>query len=233
MALPFDLHSTLIDIRESVAKAIELEQQTGQLSACLKEQLEQLHRAVCLPDKAPKEALFRFAVDYIHAAPDCIEALHTLSVDAAATTYSDHFITTTCQYFNAPPAIIQDYTGLRLLLNQAYLAHRLLEEVNDQVASISGFQLVPMDMAHASLIMHCVLGESLANQLDHLVLLDIELSPVKKELLDTEAFAHHQKTRAQQGWGEVLTRWPRLQNDLVIELQFGQTITVNLGENSH
>ena len=72
------------------------------------------------------------------------------------------------------PSLPSDHQGLLALLDEAYLAHRLLEEVNDRYLAHGGGQLVPLDTTRASLIVHHLLGEPFANELDALVQVTVD-----------------------------------------------------------
>ena len=49
---------------------------------------------------------------------------------------------------------------------QAYLAHRLLEELNDALNAIYNCPVIPVDMTRSNLIVHHIIGEPFANQID-------------------------------------------------------------------
>lgn len=57
--------------------------------------------------------------------------------------------------------------SLLRLMGSAY-AHRLIEEINDRYLLETGQIFIPSDMTTANLIMHQLIGEPFANQLDAL-----------------------------------------------------------------
>jgi len=73
------------------------------------------------------------------------------------------------QFFLTPPAVIEGHDGLDALLDEAYLAHRLVEEVNDRYIAHFGQPLIPLDTTVANLVAHQLIGEPFANQLDEAV----------------------------------------------------------------
>ncbi len=75
------------------------------------------------------------------------------------------------------------HEGLESLLDEAYLAHRLVEEVNDLYIKHFGQPLIPSNTTVASVIAHQLIGEQFANQLDEAVHHAVD------ELLDEESFA--------------------------------------------
>jgi hypothetical protein len=59
--------------------------------------------------------------------------------------------------------------GLEALLDEAFLVHRLLEEVNDYHIRSLGHPLLPLDMTEANIIVYHLLGEQLGSRLESLV----------------------------------------------------------------
>ncbi|HEY6130583.1 MAG TPA: hypothetical protein VIV27_01125, partial [Halioglobus sp.] len=55
------------------------------------------------------------------------------------------------------------------LLDEAFLAHRLLEEVNDRHIRHLQRPLLLLDMTEANIIVHHLLGDAFANRLEQLV----------------------------------------------------------------
>ncbi|MNQ64922.1 hypothetical protein D3C85_793620 [compost metagenome] len=125
------------------------------------------------------------------------------------------------QFFLQPPALMEGHNGLEGLLDEAYLAHRLVEEVNDRYIVHFSQPLIPLDTTVANLIAHHLIGEPFANQLDEAVHLAVE------GLLDEEVFslpsaqAYRQRLhdpKVEEAW----KRWPCLSEQLGVELQLNQ-----------
>ena len=74
--------------------------------------------------------------------------------------------TTSCNHAGRPAP---GDGGLEALLDEAFLAHRLLEEVNDHHIRHLQRPLLPLDMTEANLIVHYLLGDEFATRLEHLV----------------------------------------------------------------
>ena len=72
-------------------------------------------------------------------------------------------------YFLAPPEELPSDSGLEALLDEAFLAHRLLEEVNDHHIRHLQRPLLPVDMTEANIIVHHLLGDTFATRLEQLV----------------------------------------------------------------
>jgi hypothetical protein len=82
--------------------------------------------------------------------------------------YAAPFLDMAEDYFLHPPDDLPD-DGLGELLDEAFLAHRLLEEVNDHHIRHLQRPLLPVDMTEANVIVHHLLGDALANRLDQRV----------------------------------------------------------------
>jgi hypothetical protein len=62
--------------------------------------------------------------------------------------------------------IVSSEEGLEAQIYQAYLAHRLLEELNETLKGIYGCPIIPVDMTRSNLIVQHIIGEPFANQID-------------------------------------------------------------------
>ncbi len=212
-------------IRETIAQAKAQEQNTGQLTAILKAALPSLHNAIELPQKNGLSALFNFVVLYIERVPDNLEAITILTKNAGIYDYSGVFFNIAQDYFLNPPKMIAEYNGLIALMGEAYLAHRLMEEVNDRIIGRCGIPLAPMDMTRANLIIHSLIGEPFANELDLAVQFSTEMLMDKEHVLDGHAFQVYVKKHKVNGWSKELQRWPCLATDLSIMLNFNHSIS--------
>jgi hypothetical protein len=163
----------------------------------------------------------RFVEDYIESAPEHIQALNTLASEAGIEGYTQPFLNLACTYFLTPPDVLASLTGLHSLLCRAYLAHRMMEELNDQIMSLSGAALAPMDMSMANIITHALIGDELANPLDHLVLLSIETEDADKTLFEKRSVRQYLEERKLKDWEEVLESWPCFTKNCAIDLQIG------------
>lgn len=73
----------------------------------------------------------------------------------------EHFFVRECE-------LTQD-GGLLALLDRAYLGHRLLEELNDQLHVRQGLFILHVDMTEANMIVHTLIGEPYASELEGVV----------------------------------------------------------------
>jgi len=112
---------------------------------------------------------------------------------------------------------MQGQVGLDCLLDEAYLAHRLVEEVNDLYIRHFQQPLIPFDTTLANLIAHQLIGETFANQLDEVVHHSVD------EMLNDESFAAesveaYREALCSPDTGAAWKRWPCLSRQLGVEL---------------
>lgn len=157
------------DIRNLIAAAILQEEESSLLRARLSRQLPRLHKRLILPESEPISALIGFIAAYIESVPGSISLVTAVSKQLGFHRYVAPFLHMAEDYFLRPPDDINTDSGLEALLDEAFLAHRLLEEVNDYHIRHLGHPLLPVDMTQANIIVHHLLGEPLANRLENLV----------------------------------------------------------------
>ena len=157
------------DIREIIATAVAQENATHNLRQRLQDNIPQLASRLELPEEAPEEALLEFITGYIESVPGCISLVTAVSKQFGFHDYAAPFLHIAEDYFLQPPDEVPETGGLALLLDEAFLAHRLLEEVNDHHIRHVQRPLLPLDMTEANIIVHHLLGDPLASRLEQLV----------------------------------------------------------------
>jgi len=155
-------------IKALIDSAIAHEQRSGELRAHFSGQLGALRESLVLPPENPLQALVEFTQRYILYVPDFLESLHKKQSESTLAFFGP-FLNMAEDFFLAPPQPLQDDHGLQALLDEAFLAQRLLEEMNDRHIRLQRSQLMPVDMTRANIIVHHLLGDELANQLDAIV----------------------------------------------------------------
>lgn len=209
-------------IRESIAVARKLEQEKHTLERYLTSKIPLLHRTINLPDDNAEKKLLDFVTRYIEHVPDFIEALTAITKEAGIYHYAHTFLVIAEDYFIQPPELTGEHSGMHQLIDEAYLAHRLLEEVNDRVMMACGMPLAPMDMTLSNLIIHELLGDEFANQLDLAVHYSIEALFQSDNFFKEPAFQDYIKKYRQVGWEVTLKEWPCLAGDSAISLNVGE-----------
>lgn len=208
-------------LRQLIQRAHQHEAATGQLARQLDAQLERLHPSIRLPVEDAQGVLERFVAAYIDQVPELLDAADAVAREVGITAQIKPVLKIAEEYFLQPQALLNGHDGLDGLLDEAYLAHRLIEEMNDRYIRQFGQALIPMDTTVANLIAHQLIGEEFANQLDDAVHLTVEgmlnpshfdpqlLQAYREQLDDPQVVAAWQS-------------WPCLSRHLGVELELPQ-----------
>ncbi|MCF5512012.1 hypothetical protein, partial [Pseudomonas sp. PA-3-6H] len=163
----------------------------------------------------------RFVTAYIDLVPDLLDAANDVAREAGIESQIKPVLKIAEHFFLQPPAILAGHDGLDGLLDEAYLAHRLVEEVNDLYIKHFGQPLIPADTTVANVIAHQLIGEDFANQLDEAVHLAVDemLNEESFALESVEAYREQLKSpQTEASW----KRWPCLSRQLGVELSLDQ-----------
>ncbi|WP_018275340.1 hypothetical protein WKI13_20680 [Teredinibacter turnerae] len=209
----------ILQIRESIKEAQRIEANNHQLRMFLEAKLPELHRSIALPKSDGLHSLEEFVTRYIEHVPDFLEALTELTKSAGVYEYAETFLTIAEDYFFNPPELVERRDGLLALIDEAYLAHRLIEEVNDRVMMASGMPLAPMDMTLSNIIVHDLLGDDFANQLDLAVHYSIESLFESDNFFRKADFKNYLNHQNGEAWQSAMARWPCLAGDSAIKLE--------------
>lgn len=212
-------------IRETIAIAKRLEAQNHALELYLEGMLPRLHRAVQLPQQAPGKALLQFVVRYIEQVPELLDTLAALMHEATIYQSGRVFTDIAANFFLQPPELVREHSGLHALVDKAYLAHRMVEEVNDRLMLLYEVPLAPIDMTLANVIVHELLGEDFANQLDLAVHYAVEALFQPDPSQNSPASAPFLEGRGTRLWRNTLEGWPRLAEDSAISLLLREPVT--------
>ncbi len=206
-------------IRDSIALARQHEAEQRQLYHLLKAHWPRVRGAVRLPRKDPASHLCAFVIAYIEHVPDCLEAADAITREARIDGFATPLLQLATDFFpggeTAPATLIE-------LMTPAYLAHRLLEEVNDRFMARTGTPLVPIDTTMASLIVHSLIGEPFANELDDAVQFSLaQLAEQEEALCNSAAFKAYAAAHRGDHWTLERERWPCLGDQLGVDISFG------------
>lgn len=157
-------------LQQLIARSVESESETGQLLQRLEQRLDSVERIVQLPEVEALARLYEFVLRYIEQVPQMLEDLHQGAVEAGLLRYVSPVLEVVEDFFLAPPKELTAQTGLPALMDRSFLAHRLFEEVNDSYIMRVGQPLIPFDMTMSNVIVHSLIGEPFANELDQLVM---------------------------------------------------------------
>ena len=158
-----------VSIREIISAALQQEEQTGSLRSSFEGQILTLREKLVLPDENPVDALMSFVISYIRSVPAGLRLVRAVSKRQGFFEYAAPFLHLAEDYFLHPPEELESNSSLEALLDEAFLTHRLLEEVNDHHVRQLGRALLPVDMTEANIIVHHLLGDEFAMRLEELV----------------------------------------------------------------
>ncbi len=205
-------------LRQLIAQARQQESGSQALTHFLQTQLDRLHPSIRLPEADAPGALTAFVIAYIEEVPDVLDAAAEVAREAGIEAAVKPVLQIAEHFFLQPPALMEGHEGLEGLLDEAYLAHRLVEEVNDRYIAHLGQPLIPLDTTRANLIAHQLIGEPFANQLDEAVhhALAGMLDDASFDQPSVQAYREH---LAAPDTASSWRRWPCLSQQLGVELQ--------------
>ncbi len=157
-------------LQQLIETAVVSEQETKHLHDLLAQRVETIERIIELPETVASERLYEFVLRYIQQVPQMLEDLHHGSIEAGLTQYISPILDVVESLYMAPQKALDGKTGLVALMGRAFLAHRLFEEVNDTYIMRVGQPMIPFDMTMSNVIVHSLIGEPFANELDQVVM---------------------------------------------------------------
>ncbi|MBV2133389.1 hypothetical protein KRX52_11355 [Pseudomonas sp. MAP12] len=202
-------------LRERIDSALQHQVDHSPLVADLAARIDKLHSSIRLPAEDAPGVLLRFVQAYIERVPAQVEAAAEVASAAGLDAQITPVLRQAAKFLLSPPPFMQEYQGLAATLGEAYLVHRLVEEVNDRYIVHFGQPLIPLDTTVANLVAHQLIGEPLANQLDAAV---YEASDTLQDerIFSGDSVARY---RAQLAEARQEHAWPCLSHQLGIELQ--------------
>jgi hypothetical protein len=123
--------------------------------------LTELHPSIHLPETARLNTLLAFVDEYVAHVPRLVQALERAAIEARQERLVAPLLSRIRASFRLKPD-----EGMVTLLDRAYYVQRLVEEINDRFLLMAGAPLLTLDMTTANLIIHSLIGEPYANQLD-------------------------------------------------------------------
>ena len=140
--------------------------------------------------------------EYIESAPALMLIVEEAAIENGGQPFIQPLLDAIEDFFLAPDDVIPDHFGLAGLLDDAYLAHTLLEAISDKYESRSGKSLLPKDAYETNTFIRRLIGEPFVSMLDQhvsrvleglceveeidqmlVVLEQMQLSPVRQPIL--------------------------------------------------
>lgn len=155
-------------IRKQIRRAVVRELQTGTLVQVLRLAARSHGRNPTHPEIVDAAV---FVLHYVVHAPAILEALEHAARAARVFHRVKSVLEAAEDYFFEPLDFIPDPLGLVALMDDAYLAHVLVQRVTDRHEQLTGYRLLPLPkgMAYANAVIRIVIGEPIASQLDEAI----------------------------------------------------------------
>lgn len=207
------------DMRQVIALAQANEAATGRLANKLKTKVNSIQRNIALPEAEGVETLMRFINQYIEHVPRLVDALSEAAEQTEMLGEVAPLINFIEDFFIYGSNVPIEKRGLEELLDEAYLAHRLVEEVNDRYMVEAKAPLLTLDMTTANLIVHSLIGEPFANELDEVAMEASGAVMQNRRLTDSESFRRNAEEQRMRMWTEAWTHWSDVYELKNLELQ--------------
>lgn len=204
-------------LKRQVELAMTQEAAQQRVREWLAERLPGLHPAIRLQADGI-DTLFKFVQAYVEQVPEVLHAAAEVAEAARMRERVLPVLKVAEAFFLQPPDLPQEHQGLLALLDEAYLAHRLVEEVNDRYVAHGGRALIPMDTTRANLIVHQLLGDEFANQLDAAVETAVN-GLLPSATFSSESFQAYLAEQEQID-GELWQQWPCMSEQLGIGIEW-------------
>ncbi len=206
-------------IRDTIELAKLHEQQHGHLAKLFDGQaVNNIHFTIQLPEQEATASLVAFVISYIEHVPLFIDAARAITQQANIQEHTEPFFKLAEDFFLKPPEFIVGHIGLEELMDEAYLAHRLIEELNDRFMVRTSIPLVPADIAMSNLIVHSLIGEPFSNELDEAVHFTVDRAMIKQHVYDSKEFKAYVALHKDNKWEQEQQHWPCLTDQLSINL---------------
>jgi len=167
-------------IRQQITEARAVEKKTGRLARSLAEAAAARGIRISEPEL---NNLFIFINQYIDHIPALLDRMQQIAKEQGIQEHVEPILNAAVEYFTAPEDVIPDRLGLLGLLDDAYVAHCLLQSVSDHYQAQSGFAMLSVDMTEANRIVRALIGEPHASLLDAGVSEEIETPEIENSLL--------------------------------------------------
>ncbi len=188
-------------IRQQIDQAILVEQETGNLIKSLQEAASA--KGIRLSNQDMTN-LFMFIQDYVQHVPALLDKLETAARQQQTTTQIIPILNAVQKYFSSARDVIPDRLGLLGLLDDAYIAHRLIQEISDRFAKKTGHPMLPLDMTQANSVVRELIGEPHASLLDAGVNDELEHPNMQNSLLSLlDTSGDFRMTGPDPTWGDA------------------------------
>lgn len=113
------------------------------------------------------QSVIQFIIQYVEHVPALIEMIEQSASAAGVLEDVQPVIAAAEDYFLSSDDLIPDHLGLLGLMDDAYLAHCLLQEIAERYKAQLGSNLLPADMGATNAMFRNLVGEPYASMLDN------------------------------------------------------------------
>ncbi len=210
---------TLESITRSIEKARRQESGSGHFRRFMMARRDGLHGIIRIDGEQEVDNLLQFGIEYIETAPQLIECVSVCARNAGVEGLFQPFIEAATGYFTNPSILLARYDGLQGLLIKAYLCHRLMEEMYENNRSFRNSNLVDMDATLANLLVHHLIGEPFANELDQSILITVRQIAGSRDYYDLNLSPFVEQA-SDSAWDWMRDHWMNLLARNSIEFHF-------------
>ncbi|MBN1996491.1 DUF1232 domain-containing protein [candidate division KSB1 bacterium] len=150
-------------MRQKIKEAAEAERSTNILANAI-DSMARI-KGISLP-ASQRSQVINFIKQYIEHVPAILETIETTARSQGVLPQISPMLQAGEAYFFAPVDVIPDHLGLLGLVDDAYLAHSLVQKLSDAYKKQTGQGLIPVDTHGANTFIRGLIGEPHASMLD-------------------------------------------------------------------
>jgi len=205
-------------LQHLIQKAVVQEQKTGQFHQLLQQRLKTLERIVQLPESESLERLYEFVMRYIQQVPQMLEDLHQGATEAGLLNYVSPILEAAEGFFTTPPKEFNKERGVVALMDEAFMAHRLFEEVNDTYIMCMGQPMIPFNMTMSNVIIHTLISEPFADELEQVVMTAVkDIFGMQKANKENDKFLAFMNKKENDNLVRIAQYWPCMSTQMGLD----------------
>jgi hypothetical protein len=177
-----------------------------------------MHTSIHIDSDQSIQKMVDYLIETTTQVPDFIDALEIAAAETGHSEAINPLLNIATDYFTTPPDLIGNHIGLDAMMDEAYLAHRLIEEINDPCISHMGVPLIPMDLTTANVIIHNMIGEPFANDLDKIAHQSVLELLGGNDIFKEDAFKKYSQKHNSSNTPSILKNWPCFSKNMGVSL---------------
>ena len=176
----------------AIADARNGEARTHQFEQWLRHKISSLHPAVQFEGTDPQRDLAAYLTEYVDLVPQMLQQISLCAEQGRVLTTFQRLIDRCAEYFVSPSGVPVTHPTLQSLVIPAYQSHRLIEEFHDNNRSLAHAPAGSMHATRINLLVHDIIGEPFANEVDQACLLSFREMVVMEDYLELDLHAYRQ-----------------------------------------